>query len=45
MSLDVTNKYIVTGGQDKKLKIWYVDNGKSYRTYKLGSDTGEPIKV
>jgi WD40 repeat protein len=32
--VDVTNKFLVTSGQDKKITIWNLHNGKPMRSYK-----------
>ncbi len=44
MDVDATNKFIVTVGQDKKLTIYVINNGKYFQAHKC-EDSGELIKV
>jgi len=39
--IDATNKYFCTSGQDKKINIWLLSNGKFIRSYKSKDDSGE----
>ena len=34
MTVDATNRHILTGGQDKQLNVWRLSNGKALRSYK-----------
>ncbi|CAK9113574.1 WD repeat-containing protein 62, partial [Durusdinium trenchii] len=41
LDVDATNKYFCTTGQDKKISIWSLANGKPIRSYKPEGDSGE----
>ncbi|GBG27101.1 WD repeat-containing protein 62 [Hondaea fermentalgiana] len=45
VDVDASNKYFCTSGQDKKINIWSLSNGKSIRSYKPEGDPGELTKV
>mmetsp|Transcript_23235 Transcript_23235/g.36973 ORF Transcript_23235/g.36973 Transcript_23235/m.36973 type:complete len:1080 (+) Transcript_23235:1368-4607(+) len=46
VDVDASNKYFCTTGQDKKINIWALNNGKSIRSYKPeGGDTGDLYSV
>eukprot|EP00899_Mesostigma_viride_P022296 jgi/Mesvir1/3250/Mv16390-RA.2 len=45
MDVDVTGKFAVTAGQDKRLNVWSVESGRPVRSYKVETELGEPIQV
>ncbi len=34
LSIEATNKFVVTSGQDKKLNVWNLQSGRHMRAYK-----------
>jgi mitogen-activated protein kinase binding protein 1 len=44
LAVEPTNKFAVTSGQDKRLNIWSMQNGKHVRAYKSPMGTGELYK-
>lgn len=44
MDIDITNKYIVTAGQDKKLNVYNISTGKPSRSYKIDTES-ELLKI
>ncbi|GLJ41959.1 hypothetical protein SUGI_0868700 [Cryptomeria japonica] len=45
MEIEPENNYVLTVGQDKKIKVISLTTGKPVRTFKQDGDAGEPIKV
>jgi len=45
MDIDASNKYFCTAGQDKKISIWSLTNGKPIRSYKPEGEGGELTTV
>ena len=45
LDVDPTNKFFTTAGQDKKVHIWSLKNGKGVRSYKSDDDSGEIFSV
>jgi WD40 repeat protein len=35
LTVEISNKFIITSGQDKKISIWNINDGKLMRAYKL----------
>mmetsp|Transcript_16271 Transcript_16271/g.31532 ORF Transcript_16271/g.31532 Transcript_16271/m.31532 type:complete len:1332 (+) Transcript_16271:637-4632(+) len=45
IDVDASNKYFCTSGQDKKINIWSLANGKSIRSYKPEGDPGDLTRI
>ena len=44
LCVEASNKFAVTCGQDKKLNVWNVQNGRLIRSYKSGAANSEFYK-
>lgn len=45
LEVEPAGKLVVTVGQDKKVNMWSVANGRAVRSYKVDSESGEPVKI
>lgn len=41
LTIDATNKYVITSGQGKRLNIWAINSGRQARSYHLEHAVGE----
>jgi WD40 repeat protein len=45
LSIEATNKFVVTSGQDKRLNVWNLHTGKHMRAYRCNEIGGELYKT